>query len=258
MYRGFNLEIDWDGKTYYDLGFHLVGIFRNRVESKLEDFLNDDESLNGSKIQEDWFPQINAHVFISHSHKDKRLAIELAGWLFKQFGILTFIDSCVWGFANDLQKTIDNKYCRRDNGSYSYELRNKSTSHVHMMLSTALSRLIDKTECLFFLNTPQSISTSEVIKRTASPWLYSEISISQILRRQIPERRRIQESKYFSKAETFDAELKVKYDLDLSHLTYLTLDSLIDWEKRKNRNPNNSLDELYKLYPVRHSGLIKG
>lgn len=54
---------------------------------------------------------------------------------------------------NDLLREIDEKYCRHSNGtSFDYDKRNYSTSHVHMMLSIALSRMIDKCESVFFLN----------------------------------------------------------------------------------------------------------
>ena len=62
-------------------------------------------------MQANWFPQIKADIFISHSHKDEDLALALAGWLKVSFGLTAFIDSCVWGYANDLLKMIDYKYC---------------------------------------------------------------------------------------------------------------------------------------------------
>ena len=62
-------------------------------------------------MQANWFPQIKADIFISHSHKDKGLALALAGWLEETFGLTAFIDSCVWGYANKLLKMIDDEYC---------------------------------------------------------------------------------------------------------------------------------------------------
>ena len=49
------------------------------------------------------------------------------------------------------------KMCIRDrdeNGNiktYGYGLRNKSTSNVHMILYTALMKMMDRTECLMFV-----------------------------------------------------------------------------------------------------------
>lgn len=98
--------------------------------------------------------------------------------------VKSFIDSCLWGYSNDLLREIDEKYCRHSNGtSFDYDKRNYSTSHVHMMLSIALSRMIDKCESVFFLNSENSISIAEEIskERTASPWIYNELSLADMI-----------------------------------------------------------------------------
>src|SRR5690606_35011062 len=161
-----------------------------------------------------WFPQIDADIFISHSHSDEKMAILLAGWLKETLGVYVFIDSCIWGYSNDLLRQIDNKHCLNPSGeTYSYEKRNNSTSHVHMMLSTALNMMIDKTECLFFLNTPNSISTKEVISQTESPWIYSEISMSELVRRKKLSEYRPAVTRMFAKGGAINESLKVKYDV---------------------------------------------
>lgn len=55
-------------------------------------------------MQSYWFPKINADIFLSHSHKDEKLIIAFAGWLKDTFNLDVFIDSCIWGYSNDLQK----------------------------------------------------------------------------------------------------------------------------------------------------------
>ncbi|MCC5439660.1 hypothetical protein [Clostridium botulinum] len=46
---------------------------------------------------------------------------------------------------------IDNNYCfNKDTETYDYIKRNYSTSHVYIMLSTALSMMIDRAESIFF------------------------------------------------------------------------------------------------------------
>lgn len=57
-----------------------------------------------------------------------------------------------------------------------------------MMLSKALVTMMDRCECLFFLNTPSSITPADVIGEagtgsTTSPWIYSEIAMSGLIRR---------------------------------------------------------------------------
>ena len=52
-----------------------------------------------------------------------------------------------------------------------------------MMLSTALTMMIDKVECVLFLNTPKSIDTTEVIDKTKSPWIYLEMAMMKLVRK---------------------------------------------------------------------------
>jgi hypothetical protein len=109
--------------------------------------------------------------------------------LFDHFQLRCFIDSGIWGYADELLQEMDDHFFRTDNGLYyDYTKRNNNISHVHMMLASAISSLMDKTECLFFLNIPQSISYDKGNAATASPWLYYDIGQSQLLRRRLPER----------------------------------------------------------------------
>lgn len=263
MYRGFNLDLNWHNKyddEYFNKGQALYASNKKQVAGTLKSFVANDGVLDGSKMQSNWFPQVSAEVFISHSHKDEKRAIAFAGWLFDTFNITAFIDSCIWEYADDLLKIIDNDYCRNEGEStYNYKKRNYSTSHVHMMLSIALSMMIDKTECLFFLNTPSSISSSEVVSKTESPWIYSEIAISQIIRQKVPKRRKIQESKYFSKGGVINEQLRIEHEVGLAHLRDIDVDNLNDWKKNNTSLKSyTSLDVLYDLVPIKDPNLFEG
>lgn len=187
MYRGFNLKpFSINDKTaerkLLEIGENIFSEGKAKCETKLCEFMTANNSLDGNAIINSWFPQIEADVFISHSHKDEETAKILAGWLYDSFKINSFIDSCVWGYAEKLLKMIDNAYCLNGNKlTYDYDKRNCTTSHVHMMLSTALSMMIDNTECLFFLNSPQSITPTASIAKTDSPWLYFEIGVIRLI-----------------------------------------------------------------------------
>lgn len=257
MYRGFSLNLDWThDDDFFEKGQILYKDYNKKVRKTINDFLSVDGSLNGTKMQSNWFPQIEADVFISHSHKDEKRAIAFAGWLYTKHGIKSFIDSSIWGYADDLLKIIDNKFCLNKNETtYNYTKRNYSTSHVHIMLSTALSMMIDKTECLFFLNTPNSISTSDIVKKTESPWIYSELAITQIVKKDIPERRQLEESRYFSKAIGIDEQLKIKYEVGLNHLKKINFSVINKWNMRKFLNAYEALDYLYDLSPIYKSNL---
>jgi hypothetical protein len=175
MFAGFNLSTERNFEKYKDVGNKIFNGSKDHIKNELGKYLLPDGSLDGTKMQSNWFPQIQADVFISHSHKDENKAIGLAGWLKQEFGLNAFIDSCVWGYSAELLKIIDDKFCLNDdNKSYDYEKGNVSTSHVHMMLSTALTMMIDKTECIFFLDTPSSINTNDIIYKTGSAWIYQK------------------------------------------------------------------------------------
>jgi len=253
MYRGFNLSLERkffkeeNFKYLYlrKVGFKSLTCQKATIKGIINSFTDDDGFLDGSKMQANWFPQIKADVFISHSHKDRELALTLAGWLRETFGLTAFIDSCVWGYANDLLKMIDNKYCyQKATKTYSYQKRNYSTSHVHMMLSVALTQMIDNTECLFFLNTPNSITPDPIINQTESPWIYSEIATSQLIRKKKLEEYRQVALMESQKTFSDGGELKFRYDLPTEYLTEISAGILENWEKSW-----SSLDSSNYKYP---------
>lgn len=263
MYRGFKLDFelsDFEGlsknssslrnyiynntnhERYYRIGKTMFDEFNQELDSELVQYIIGDSGvIDGTKLQKDWFPTVNCDIFISHSHKDKDLAIALAGWLYETFGLRSFIDSCIWGYADDLLEIIDDEHCRNSTKSYSYKRRNFSTSHVHMMMNMALMQMIDKTECLFFLNTPNSIDLSDIETRTLSPWIYSEIGISQMIEKKSPR------TKYFS--DNLNESLRISYKLDLSHLANIDHTDLLLW-KQKNVREERALNSLYEIIPA--------
>ena len=80
------------------------------VERNLKEIvINGTESLDGSSIQGEWFPEINADIFISHSRDDADLANGIAGWINSNFNLHCFIDSNVWGYSDELLEKLSNK-----------------------------------------------------------------------------------------------------------------------------------------------------
>lgn len=262
MYRGFNLLLEdncfeGDFEALKGIGLDSFSSQQTSIEETINSFVRNDGSLDGSLMQANWFPQIKADIFISHSHKDKGLALALAGWLEETFGLTAFIDSCVWGYANKLLKMIDDEYCyQKKINAYNYQKRNYSTSHVHMMLSVALTQMIDNTECLFFLNTPNSITPNTIINQTESPWIYSEIAMSRLIRKkELKEYRDValmESQRAFAEGET----LNVRYDLPIDHLTNIRANHLKKWMKNWSMSSQNSkylaLNVLYNLTTQRN------
>lgn len=268
MYRGFNLKLNVDDggfvsqnveEEFYKRGFRLYEDNRKKIETELDSYLiNNSKVLDGSAMQSDWFPLVEADIFLSHSRKDEKRAISLAGMLDYVFNISVFIDSCIWGYSDELLKKIDNKYCLSEEGLlYDYEKRNASTSHVHMMLATSLSKMIDRAECLFFLNTPNALSTNNIVNKTRSPWIYHELATSKIIKTSRPLRRQINyfsNEKYLEKAlsESQDS-LLIDHLIDLKHLQDLDKADLWKWigsNRSAKASGKHPLDVLYDLFPA--------
>lgn len=250
MFRCFNLSLRNNLSGFKSRGEELNNSNLAAVKKAFDMFFANDGVLDGSRLQEYWFPQVKADVFISHSHQDKDVATALAGWLADTFQLKPFIDSCVWGYTDDLLKQINDKYCKNSSGSYDYEKIKSSASHVHMMLVTALGMMIDNTECLVFVNTPNSITSQDIVSKTQSPWLYMEIAMSGIVRRKLPQyhRRLIECTEIAKRLEL--AKLKIEYDVNLTPLTKINQLTLDSWESEyAKQHDKYSLDTLYRLLP---------
>lgn len=189
MYTAFNLSL-YDKSYFIDKNYYINGLkIYERVKkcalSNLEEIIQED-IIDGDKLQNMWFPDEffykENYVFISHSHNDEETAIKLAGYLYEKFRIKSFIDSCVWQHMDILNKQLNN--CTKDkyNNCYGCECSEFSynISHVHMMLASALMKMIDKCECMFFLNTSSSINLND---KTESPWIYYELNIASIIQK---------------------------------------------------------------------------
>lgn len=252
MYEAYSLNFNLKKDSYYETGKKLYSQMKRQIDHNLQNFYKDGV-LDGSKLSKEWFPEIEADVFISHSHKDMDTAIELAGWLYEKQKIVCFIDSCVWGYADELLKAIDEKYSKNNEKSgFIYELRNRSTAHVYMMLTVALAKMMYNCECLFFLNTPNSILPKDSVKeQTLSPWIYTERSMIQLIeKRSANEHRHILEN--FSRSMD---SLKIVYDVpDLPELSF---ERIAKWLNNDFDNKYKALDYLYK-YGINTKGVIYG
>lgn len=249
-YQDYLITVDYP--TFYDDLDNNYGILyddinsdsKNIINTKISSFVDDNEEINLTDIGENWFPNIEADVFISHSHKDEKLAL----WLHYCFGIKAFIDSTVWGYSkNLLHNIINNKkygYILRQNTYRLYETLNIN-SHIDMLLSMALTKMIDRCECLIFLNTPNSISRKDTMEITYSPWIYHEIGVSKLIKRTKPNRLQNKDGLvYFSKS----AENVIPFlETDTSHLFKLDENILNSWREKSNMRGVEELNYLYRI-----------
>ncbi|MDO6745541.1 hypothetical protein Q4553_13310 [Tenacibaculum soleae] len=251
MYTGFNLKCENlftkpQEEYYLKKGKELFKQYSNNIEIKLDELILENGNIDGGKMQGNWFPTVEADIFLSHSHKNEKEAIALSGYLYDKLGLKTFVDSCIWGYSANLLKELDKKFCKRDDGYYDYNKRNFTTSNVHMMLSTALTKMMDKSECLFFFNTPESISFKQGVKSsTLSPWIYAEIETSKMLRhKKLSEYRKLRKETRFFAKEDVQLNESIQYPIDLDHLTSINQKDIIKWVNSYN-NEEYPLDLLY-------------
>jgi hypothetical protein len=262
MYSKFKLNQSvFDNITFNQLdlisGKSLGTKFRNKLNESLEIKFKDNKEIDGTAIQEEWFSNIDCDIFLSHSHKDIDRANGFAGWVKKQFDLNVFIDYNVWGNMNDLLRTIDNQYCYKPKTkTYSYEKRNVTTSHVHMMLINALMDLMDRTECIMFFESPNSINMSRLKHEsvTQSPWIYNEIFLSKVLRKKSKPRKIGQLQKATESVRlysTMNESFEPNYNADTNHLVNMQNKDLNHWEAIYKMNPNSHpLDILYALKKI--------
>ena len=237
-------------------GTDIYSKFELESRKCLKEFIKENGHINGDDIKDHWFQVQKADIFISHSHQNLEEVKAFAGWLHEEFGLNAFIDSCSWGYCDDLLREIDQKFSYNEaSGLYDYRLRNYTTSHVHTMLSLALTEMIDKCECVIFFNTPESINISTAIDEirnekqvTISPWIYHELSMASMVQQTFPERYPIpilEHSGYFLAKSDF----KVDYDVTkyLNSMSTLSDDMLTKWKDNNRRKGPETLDDLYKI-----------
>lgn len=258
LYSKFNLEMsnnfcDSETRNYFYKGQQIYEKYQKDLNKQLKSLVFDGDKLDGTTIQKNWFDAMKADVFLSHSHKDIDQVKAFAGWLYENFNLVAFIDSCVWGYCDDLLKEIDNTFCKNsEDNTYDYNLRNHTTSHVHIMLATAITEMIDNTECIIFINTPNAISLSNDIdkiqrgenKVTLSPWIYHELAMTSVIRR-----RELKDTRKKVKYEKFSESVGIEHEVNryLKNMISINERELMLWKNKYKKFNGFSLDLLYDI-----------
>jgi|GEM_PF-1349571 len=220
-----------------------IAEYKNRNNDKiieLSNYMRDGTNiLDANLIQNHLFPDVENDIFLSHAHGDEDEVVKLAIILEKK-GLKVFVDSCVWGNAFTLLKAVDKKHCyNEEKNNYNYDKRNYSTANIYIILNTALQRMIDSTELFIFLdteNSTQKLTINQLIhqeKGLSSPWIFSELSFAQQVRRR-DNRKKLKDNRFFRKiAEDMSpamesAKLEITYPLPKTDFT-LNNDDFNKW-----------------------------
>lgn len=239
---------------YYDTGQIYTNQQKDFLKNKLDDYIDYETGrIYGDKLEEEWFKEVDADVFISHSHADEKLAISIAGWLKAEMNLTAFVDSCAWGHADIILSKINDSYNiihQDDNGkTYDYTKTIYAASHIYLMLNSALNNMINKTECLMFLNTPNStiqMNKSYANEQTLSPWIYSEIMMSNTMQHVTP-KRSIHTEKSIQHYAEMNESMEMTHQLEFSDFININLFTFIEWKAVKSCRQEHALDTLYDI-----------
>ena len=221
--------------------------------------------INIKEVEAEFFPSIDAHIFISHSHADIEDAKNLANFLYSNFGLKSFIDAIFWKNVDDI---INDLLCPRTNKSQAFLTPNRNLdnsvntedikincSHAYMTLAMSLLKTIDKTEAFFFLNSSNSTTfnpnTSQLA--TKSPWISLELLSTEILRRKsIQSHRKTTDS--FNSISLEESNRQILHPINLSNLTEINVHTLNSWKNKRLLPSYGDIDEcnLDKLYLIKN------
>lgn len=156
--------------------------YEKEMKSYLDAIDEKGGTMDGDLIQTKWFFNEEPDIFLSHTGKDENLALMIK-FLLELNGISVFVDSTAWGSINYLQKLIDDRFCKRKDGYYSYEKRNNTTAAIHMLLASSLTQVMNSSQYVFFLNTSNSNLKDAYYAEevTDSPWIYHELSMAKMI-----------------------------------------------------------------------------
>jgi hypothetical protein len=257
MYKKYLIDI---GKRQYEELVKMT-VADNQIKNVERDMLiefynkfTEISSINGIDQMNELFPIDDYDIFISHSHKNIEEARALKNFLEMNLNLKVFIDCDFWQSADDFLKELDNLYCIKDNGFYSYEKRNITTSHIHVMLSISIIKAIQSSEIVFFVGSSDFSSeiNGDSLSGIKSPWIFLEAYLSTIMI-EIPKRlsqRFVDESFQHKQSKGID----IRYNLDIKDLKKINITKLEKWHKmylvekyKSLGEKKNTLDLLYIL-----------
>ncbi|TKX29181.1 hypothetical protein [Campylobacter aviculae] len=127
------------------------------------------ESFDGTKMQNYFFPQISqTSIFLSHSYKDIKKALYIKSEIENNYkNVKVFVDSLYWQSVYDAEINLAKQY-----------QTNTVLKNLHIMISTAITQMIQSSRYFIFLESENSIIDIKHNKTTESPWIYFELKIA--------------------------------------------------------------------------------
>ena len=225
-------------KIWENIGKQYKQEFNNKYRRLLKKYL-ENGTVDGTKLLKEVFATDHYDVFISYSHNDDDLIFAIAGMLGKEFNLNVFVDVFYWGSADRLLKEIDDIKCKKEDGTYDYQKRNLTTSHVHAMLTSAIMQVMDLSEVVIFVNTYNSVpvlknTLSGKKEYTLSPWIYEEVLFTEFLRK-----KEWFEHRILNLSEKFERKIKqdfeIAYELPKNNMISIDIHIIREWIMINNR-----------------------
>jgi hypothetical protein len=268
MYVGFEL------KNYRNLSSIPTSerdLFKSGDKAKIDNLkkylicqFEKDDVIDAEEVAKHLFPSTSNHIFLSHSHGDEQCAIDFAISM-KKKGVDVFVDSCAWGYFQDLIDSLNRQYALPEHVDgrtiYDYNRATEIAAGVHMILASALQRMISNCELFVFLNSSNStpIKDYKSFDRTLSPWISSELQFSALASHDIPPRRRkslglenINEQRVF-KSTASDGGVKFAFKAFNKHLPDIDGADLFGWYTDARKEGFSLLDSLYDKFDLESS-----
>lgn len=285
MLHKFNLKIDNNSleskllnekiNSYNSLSYNYG---QDNLIKEIKSILDIDEEKMEVKIKHNdiinnWFPESDCHIFMSHSHKDKNIAIKIANYLYENYKIKTFIDSYFWQFVDDAIYEINSNYSKNPKPNehlLRYDSCLRVGTNFYLTLSNALMDTIDKSDCCLFLNTDNSISNiNSESESTYSPWIYTELNILDKIRKNPHKDRGIRvgnenlvekaaalSAKKINESYNFDVEYEVNPTSRLPNISENIIEKILtspneiikDYKNKELKNSNN--ETLLKIKTI--------
>ncbi len=266
MHSGYkiNLSKSLFGKEYAHYKkagqHHLRGHCENmrKIVSQIEKFIEASNKSSDKMFQKFSFPTIAADVFILCSHADMDCVNALAGWLKENFDLNVFVDANLWNYADASLVSRNNIHSNASETTVNNPI-DKCAQNMDFMLMAAVEKIIDDVECVILLEQEESeniYKSSSEAAHTLSPWIFSEIFCSQIIRKKpLAFYREYSYADTCLTAESADMRLSfdIIYDMENGNLIEIDNVHLMQWLKEKKLCESECFYYLDILYQITDS-----